>query len=90
MARKYDHEYKVQAIKPAKETDGTKESDIKASVGKLYISAPFGCFDPDVFGPATETNIKESVCPNPVKYPNCIPGAGRSYYPQRPRNAVYL
>ena len=57
MARnlQYDHEYKMQAIKLAKELDDcakavTDITEIKCKDGKLYVSAIFDCFDLTVLG----------------------------------------
>ena len=108
--RQYDHEYKVQAVKLAKEIgqakaaeepgishhpghkpNGITEADrvvrksddllkrdfsageplakcvtditeIKASEGKLYVSAVFDCFDSSVVGLAMDTNMKAPLC----------------------------
>ncbi len=53
--RKYDMEYKIQAVKLAKELGGAKD-------GKLYVSAIFDCFDAAVLGLAMDTNMKAALC----------------------------
>lgn len=40
----------------------TDMTEIKASDGKLYISAIFDCYDPAVLGLAMDTNMKASLC----------------------------
>ncbi len=37
-------------------------TDIKASDGKLYVSAVFDCFDSSVVGLAMDTNMKAPLC----------------------------
>ena len=53
--------YKRQAEKPL-EKCVTDMTEIKASDGKLYISAIFDCYDPAVLGLAMDTNMKASLC----------------------------
>lgn len=48
--RKYDTEYKVRAVKLAKELGGAK------------AAAVFGCFDAAVPGLSMDTNMKASLC----------------------------
>lgn len=40
----------------------TDITEIKASDGKLYVSAVFDCFDSSVIGLAMDTNMKASLC----------------------------
>ena len=40
----------------------TDMTEIKASDGKLYVSAIFDCFDSSVLGLAMETNMKATLC----------------------------
>ena len=40
----------------------TDMTEIKASDGKLYISAIFDCYDPAILGLAMDTNMKASLC----------------------------
>ena len=40
----------------------TDITEIKASDGKLYVSAVFDCFDSSVIGLAMDTNMKATLC----------------------------
>ena len=69
--RKYDMEYKIQAVKLAKELGGAKAASelgipentiFPAKDGKLYVSAIFDCFDAAVLGLSMETNMKAELC----------------------------
>lgn len=53
----------------------TDITEIKASDGKLYVSAIFDCFDSGVIGLAMDTNMKASLCAQTLEnaskaYPN--------------------
>ena len=42
-------------------------TEIKASDGKLYVSAVFDCFDSSVIGLAMDTNMKAPLCVQTLK-----------------------
>ena len=61
----------------------TDITEIKASDGKLYVSAIFDCFDLSVLGLAMETNMKAgSMCSDFGECHNRISGLKRSHNPQ--------
>ncbi len=77
----------------------TDITEIKASEGKLYVSAVFDCFDSSVIGLAMDTNMKAPLCARTLKnaaeaYPG-IRGAiihsdrGSQYTSQLYRDAIH-
>lgn len=77
----------------------TDITEIKASDGKLYVSAVFDCFDSSVIGLAMDTNMKSPLCVQTLEnaakaYPN-IQGAiihsdrGSQYTSQLYREAIH-
>ncbi|TGX95392.1 IS3 family transposase [Hominisplanchenecus murintestinalis] len=76
----------------------TDITEIKASNGKLYVSAVFDCFDSSVIGLAMDTNMKAPLCVQTLENTfNAYPGIrgaiihsdrGSQYTSQLYRNAV--
>ena len=77
----------------------TDITEIKASDGKLYVSAVFDCFDSSVIGLAMDTNMKSPLCVHTLEnaakaYPN-IRGTiihsnrGSQYTSQLYREAIH-
>ena len=76
----------------------TDITEIKASDGKLYVSAVFDCFDSSVIGLAMDTNMKAPLCVQTLKNAaNAYPGIrgaiihsdrGSQYTSQLYRDAV--
>ena len=68
----------------------TDITEIKASDGKLYVSAVFDCFDSSVIGLAMDTNMKAPLCVQTLENTaNAYPGYPWSHYPQRQGEPVH-